>query len=327
MGVIRMTIGERIKDLREEYDMTLQQVADAIGVSRATVLKYETGVIANIPTERVHQLANLFKVTRPYLMGWTDERGVNPSENLDRVAAKLLESNTFESNSGEYWTMNSMSTMDCTTAATQAARALIKFGISRAPVYPHKVLQQSMLATMISFSDISELDDIILNTKLKTFRHANDMVMSTVYRTEEGQEHYIFAVNRDAPQGKNRLALAVELGHIYLGHTKDVNSSSKMHDAECFALHFEFPRALIQLLKERGFVFTTESFQRIFGDCEWCFDTLMNAAPVHVSPELNQMVKELFVPHVNLLEETGILSMPAKGDELDLSRYMEGYEE
>ena len=97
--------------------------------------------------------------------------------------------------------------------------------------------------------------------------------------------------------------------------------------AECFALHFEFPRALIQLLKERGFVFTKESFQRIFGDCEWCLETLMNAAPVHVSPELNLMVKELFVPHVNLLEETGILSMPANGEELDLSRYMEGYEE
>lgn len=322
-----MTVGERIKNLRKEKKMTLEDVANQIGVSRATVLKYETGAISNIPTERVHQLANLFKVTRPYLMGWTDERGVNPAENLDRVAEKLLESNKLSSQAGGYWTMNTLSTMDCTTAATQAARALIKFGISRAPVYPHKVLQQSMLATMISFSNPEELEKIILNTKLKAFRQANDMVMSTVYTTESGQEHYIFAVNRDAPQGKIRLALAVELGHIYLGHTKDVNSSSKLHDAECFALHFEFPRALIQLLKDRGYVFTKESFQRIFGDCEWCLDTLMNAAPVSVSPELNQMVKELFLPHVNLLDETGILSMPASGEELDLSRYMEGYEE
>ena len=322
-----MTVGERIRELRKERNMTLEDVANKIGVGRATVLKYESGAISTIPTERVHQLANLFKVTRPYLMGWTDERGVNPSENLDRVAEKLLESNNISVPNGGYWKMNTLSTMDCTTAATQAARALIKFGISRAPVYPHKVLQQSMLATMISFSNPEELDAIILNTKLKAFRQANDMVMSTIYKTNEGQEHYIFAVNRDAPQGKIRLALAVELGHIYLGHTKDVNSSSKLHDAECFALHFEFPRALIQLLKDRGYIFTTESFQRIFGDCEWCLDTLMNAAPVSVSPELNAMVKELFVPHVNLLEETGILSMPANGEELDLSRYMEGYTE
>jgi len=322
-----MTVGERIKELRKEQQMTLEDVAQAIGVGRATVLKYETGAISNIPTERVHQIANLFKVTRPYLMGWTDERKVNPSENLDMVANKLKETNKLALQHGGYWENTAIDMLDCTTAATQAARALVKFGISRAPIYPHKILQQSMLATMISFSSPDELDTIILNTKLKAVRQANDLVMSTVYHTEDGQKNYIFAVNRDAPQGKIRLALAVELGHIYLGHTSKMNTTSKMHDAECFALHFEFPRALIQLLSERGYVFTKESFQRVFGDCEWCLPTIMNAAPVSISPELNQMVKELFVPHVNLLEETGILSIPARGEELDLSRYMEGYEE
>ena len=323
-----MTLGERIKELRKEKQMTLEEVANNIHVSRATVLKYENGSISNIPTDRVHQLANLFKVSRPYLMGWTDERKANPSENLDMVAKKLLdETNELAKQQGGYWTVNSLSTLDCTTAATQASRALVKFGISRAPIYPHKVLQQSLKATMISFSSPKELDTIVLNTKLTAFRQANDMVMSTIYKNKEGQEHYIFAVNRDAPLGKIRLALAVELGHIYLGHTREMINTSKLHDAECFAIHFEFPRALIQLLKDRGYVFTKESFQRIFGDSEWCLNTILNAAPVSVSPELNQMVKELFVPHVDLLEETGILSMPANGEELDLSRYMEGYEE
>lgn len=320
-----MTTGERLKLLRKENKMTLEDVASRIGVSRATVLKYESGQITNIPTSRVHQLANLFKVSRPYLMGWTDERKANPSENLDMVAERLREQTA--NPSGGYWIATTLSALDCTTAATQATRALIKFGVSRAPVYPHKILQQSQLATMISFSEPKELDRLIQNTKLSAFRQANDMVMSTVYMTAEGQQHYIFAVNRDAPMGKVRLALAVELGHIYLGHARNPVETSKLHDAECFALHLEFPRALIQLLKERGYIFTRESFQRIFGDCEWCLDTLLNAEPVIVSPELNRMAKELFIPHVNLLEETGILSMPAYGDELDLSRYMEGYED
>lgn len=323
-----MTTGERIKALRKERHMTLEDVAQYIGVSRATVLKYENGMIENIPTKKVHLIANLFKVTRPFLMGWTDERTANPSDNLDMVAQKLLEeSNDLLNKQGEYWNGYTLSALDCTTAATQAARALIKFGVSRAPVYPHKVLQQSKLATMISFSDPKELDDIILNTKLTAFRQANDMVMSTIFNTQEGEQHYIFAVNRDAPQGKIRLALAVELGHIYLGHTKETMNVSRLHDAECFALHFEFPRALIQLLKERGYVFTKESFQRIFGDCEWCLNTLQNAEPVVVSPDLNGMVKELFIPHVDLLEETGILSIPARGEELDLTSYMDGYED
>lgn len=321
-----MNFAERLSSLRKESGMSLNDIAEQIGVSRVTVHRYETGEIKNVPTEKVHQLANLFKVTRPYLMGWTEERKVNPSENLDMVAEKLSEQEKSYSRGG-YWKMPSLSALDCTTAATQASRALVKFGISRAPVYPHKVLQQSLLATMISFEDPEELDEVILNTKLSAFRQANDMVMSTVHTTQDGQQHYIFAVNRKAPMGKIRLALAVELGHIYLGHAKHLVDANRMHDAECFAIHFEFPRALIRLLSERGYVFTKESFQRIFGDAEWCFDTLRNAPPVTVSPELNQMVKELFVPHVNLLEETGVLAIPARGEELDLSRYMAGYEE
>ena len=312
-----MTIGERLKELRHEKKLSLEDVGQAIGVSRATVLKYESGQIATIPTIRVHQLANFFGVTRPYLEGWTENRDENPAENLEIVAEK----------SRDYWATDSLSALDCTTAATQAARALIKFDVSRAPVYPHKVLQQSQLATMISFERPEELNDIIMNTKLSAFRQENDMVMSTVYTTEKGQKHYIFAVNRKAPLGEIRLALAVELGHIYLGHAGQKLDASRNHDAECFALHFEFPRALIRMLEEKGFVFTKESFQRVFGECEWCLRTIQNADPVTVSPELNRMVKELFVPHISLLEETGILSMPARGEELDLSRYMGGYED
>ena len=161
-----MKLGERIKMLRKEKKMTLEDVAKGIGVSRATVLKYETGQIETIPTARMHQIANFFDVSRPYLEGWTEERKANPAVNLDTVAEKLRER-------GGYWGNYTMSALDCATAATQAARALVKFGISRAPIYPHKVLQQSLLATMVSFSDPNELDEIIQHTKLSAFRQAN----------------------------------------------------------------------------------------------------------------------------------------------------------
>ena len=38
-----MTIGERIKALREQRRMTLEDVAKALNVGRATVFKYECG--------------------------------------------------------------------------------------------------------------------------------------------------------------------------------------------------------------------------------------------------------------------------------------------
>jgi len=69
-----MTVGERIKFLRKQINMTLEDVATAIGVKRPTVFKYETGAVTNIPPDKIEELAKVFGVTPQYLMGWTDER-------------------------------------------------------------------------------------------------------------------------------------------------------------------------------------------------------------------------------------------------------------
>ncbi len=68
-----MTVGERIKMLREKKHMTLEEVAKKIGTGRATVYKYENGAITNIPPERIEALALLFEVSKPFLMGWVDD--------------------------------------------------------------------------------------------------------------------------------------------------------------------------------------------------------------------------------------------------------------
>lgn len=320
-----MNIGERLRMLREERNMTLDAVAAAVGVGRPTIYKYETGAIKTIPPDKVHMLANLFGVTRPYLMGWTEERKANPQENLYKVALEMQKQKTEASAS--YWKTGLASASDRFTAATQACRALIKFGISRTPIYAHQILQQSLYATMISFSDDSELDEIERIGDLTTYRRIDGMVMSSV--RSDSQQSYLFAVNRDVPMGKLRLALAVELGHIYLGHVGYRREDISRQEAECFATHLEFPRPLIRLLAERGFVFTEESFQRIFGDCEWCLDSILHAEPVTVSPELNRLLKEQFTPYVNSLDAMGVLKIPARSGEtvLNFDRYMAGYEE
>ena len=77
---MNVTQGERIKMLREEKKMTLEAVAKQIGVSRATVYKYETGAIANIPNEKFGALAELFGVSEPFLKGWSDHREMAKDE-------------------------------------------------------------------------------------------------------------------------------------------------------------------------------------------------------------------------------------------------------
>lgn len=65
-----MSIGENIKNRRRDLDMTLEQVADRVGLSRQTLSRYETGVIKNIPSDKIELLAKVLDTTPMDLMGW-----------------------------------------------------------------------------------------------------------------------------------------------------------------------------------------------------------------------------------------------------------------
>ncbi len=65
-------IGERIKKLRKERGLSLEELADSIGTSRQTVHRYETGVISNIPHEKIEAMARALGVTPSSLMGWEE---------------------------------------------------------------------------------------------------------------------------------------------------------------------------------------------------------------------------------------------------------------
>lgn len=311
-----MTFAERLKELRKEKGMSMDEVGKYLGVGRANIYKYEHGLIENVPPDKVHKLASLFGVTRPYMMGWTDERHVNPDKNLDMVAEKLRKHTGRNVSVRNAWKPARAS--DCTTAATQALRALAKFKISRTPIYPQQVLQASNVATIVTFDNPKEMD-------LKD----DEIVVSSEHRDHDGNLHHIFAVNRNAPIGELCLLLSIHIGHIYLGHVGDQHHCEKRRESECFAVHFRYPRPVIKLLMEKGFVFTIESFSRVFGYCDPCLDSLEKAQPVATSPELNRLVKEQFTPYINSLEEMGVLDIKPGKDErvMDLSRYMAGYED
>lgn len=65
-----MTIGEKIKQLREKNKMTQTDVAARIGTATQTVFKYEKGIVTNIPLDTVEKIAAVFGVSPAYLMGW-----------------------------------------------------------------------------------------------------------------------------------------------------------------------------------------------------------------------------------------------------------------
>lgn len=65
-----MTIYERIKKRRKELGLSADQVAKALGVSRATVYRYESKDIEKIPFDSIQPLADILQCSAYYLMGW-----------------------------------------------------------------------------------------------------------------------------------------------------------------------------------------------------------------------------------------------------------------
>lgn len=62
----------RIKEVRKKKGLSLQQVADAVGVGNNTISRYETGK-REPKLETWQALANFFDVTVPYLQGIDDK--------------------------------------------------------------------------------------------------------------------------------------------------------------------------------------------------------------------------------------------------------------
>lgn len=65
-----MTVGKRIKELREKNGMSQVDLADRINVSKQTLYKYENDLITNIPSDKVEAAADILGVSPAYLMGW-----------------------------------------------------------------------------------------------------------------------------------------------------------------------------------------------------------------------------------------------------------------
>lgn len=63
-----MTIGERVKELRLDKGYTLRQVADTVGVSEATMQRYENGKI-KISTPMINKLASALGTSASWLLG------------------------------------------------------------------------------------------------------------------------------------------------------------------------------------------------------------------------------------------------------------------
>ncbi len=65
-------VANKLKELRKRRGLTLEEIAERLGTSKQTIHRYENGIIANIPHEKIKRLASVLSVSPSELMGWDE---------------------------------------------------------------------------------------------------------------------------------------------------------------------------------------------------------------------------------------------------------------
>lgn len=85
-----MSTGERIRDRRKELGISADTLAEAIGVSRSTMFRYENGYIEKMPVNNLVPIARALNTTVGYLMGWDKEKNAPISISEDGHESKAM---------------------------------------------------------------------------------------------------------------------------------------------------------------------------------------------------------------------------------------------
>ena len=75
-----MSLGAKIRELREAQEMSLEDVARLCGTSRQAIYKYENEIVTNIPYDRIILLAKALNTTPAQLFDWKEDKKISPDE-------------------------------------------------------------------------------------------------------------------------------------------------------------------------------------------------------------------------------------------------------
>ena len=73
-----ISVKDILKDRRLELELTLEDVAKRVGVSPATISRWESGDIANMRRDRIAALAEALQISPAVIMGWDIDTPIPP---------------------------------------------------------------------------------------------------------------------------------------------------------------------------------------------------------------------------------------------------------
>lgn len=76
-----VNVGEKIKQRRKELNISADQLAEELGVNRATIYRYERGEIKKVSTDVLLEIADILKISPIELLGISDFNTIQANNN------------------------------------------------------------------------------------------------------------------------------------------------------------------------------------------------------------------------------------------------------
>jgi len=86
-----MEIKDILKNRRIELGLTMKEVSEIVGVSEATISRWESGDIANMRRDKIAALANALQMSPAVIMGWEQPPAYYINDDTARAAQELFE--------------------------------------------------------------------------------------------------------------------------------------------------------------------------------------------------------------------------------------------
>ena len=86
-----MAVKDIIKSRRIELNLTMKDVAEKVGVSEATISRWESGDIENMKRDKIMSLAKALRISPAVIMGWDEEEDQRPMYYDDPEKAQIAQ--------------------------------------------------------------------------------------------------------------------------------------------------------------------------------------------------------------------------------------------
>lgn len=86
-----MEIKDILKNRRIELGLTMKEVSEIVGVSEATISRWESGDIANMRRDKIAALANALQMSPAVIMGWEQPPAYYINDDTAKAAQELFE--------------------------------------------------------------------------------------------------------------------------------------------------------------------------------------------------------------------------------------------